>query len=101
MLFVAPVERGKKEGGMVSTITENKPYDFISIKHLGIVTDGVEDTTSGAVKPWAGARENYTFNDTDGGTELLIEMDSDDQYVEMFNQAWPKALQKLKELAEK
>jgi hypothetical protein len=87
-------------GGMVSRIKENKLYQFISIEHLGEVKNGIEDTTSEAIKKWAGALENYTFNEKNSTTELLIEMDSIEEYEEMFKDMWPKALQKLKEIAE-
>jgi uncharacterized protein YndB with AHSA1/START domain len=87
--------------GMVSTIAENRPQEYISIKHLGIVKNGVEDTESPEVKEWAGAMENYTFKDSGGGTELAVEMDSNDQYKEFLEVTWPEALKKLKGLAEK
>lgn len=99
IVFLAPDENGKM-GGMVSEIAANTPYEFISIKHLGIVNDGMEDTTSAAVKDWAGAYENYTFKEQDGVTEVLVDMDTNDEYKEMFEETWPKALEKLKTLAE-
>jgi uncharacterized protein YndB with AHSA1/START domain len=99
ILFLAPGEKG--EGGMVSRIKENRPYEYISIEHIGMIQNGNEDTTSDEVKKWAGALENYTFKETDGTTELSVEMDSADEYKEMFQTMWPNALNKLKELAEK
>lgn len=99
ILFLGPNENGIM-GGMVSRIAENKLYEFISIEHLGIINDGIEDTTSDAVKPWAGSLENYTFKDLNGKTELLVDMDINDEYKEMFEDMWSKALQKLKALAE-
>jgi Activator of Hsp90 ATPase homolog 1-like protein len=100
ILFLAPGENGEL-GGMVSRIKENRKYDFVSIEHLGVVSNGKEDTTSDVVKPWAGSLENYTFKEKDGKTEVLVDLDSNEEYAEMFNGMWPKALQKLKELAEK
>jgi uncharacterized protein YndB with AHSA1/START domain len=100
ILFLGPNENGEM-GGMVSRIKENKKYEFISIEHIGMVQDGKEDTTSEAIKVWAGALENYTFKDKSGTTEILVEMDSNEEYTEMFEGMWPNALQKLKELAEK
>ncbi len=99
MLFLAPGEKG--EMGMVSRIKENRPHEFVSIEHIGLVQDGKEDTSSDAVKAWAGAHENYTFKEVDGKTKVLVDMDSTEEYQEMFQNTWPKALQKLKELAEK
>ena len=101
ILFLGPDPNTGEEGGMVSRIAENKPYEFISIEHLGIVQNGVEDTTSEAARKWAPAFENYTFNDKDGATEVLVDIDIEDEHAQMFNEMWPEALQKLKELAEK
>ena len=100
ILFLA--HGGKGEMGMVSRIKENQKYKFISIEHLGAVQNGIEDTTSDEAKIWSGALENYTFKEKDGSTELLIDLTGNikDEYKEMFEGMWPKALQKLKELAE-
>jgi hypothetical protein len=87
--------------GMVSTIAENKPNEFMSIKHLGTVKDGVEDLDSEQTRQWAGALENYTLKTVNGKTELTVEMDITDEYKDYFQKTWPKALDKVKELAEK
>lgn len=101
ILFLGPDPKTGEEGGMVSRIADNKLYEFISIEHLGIVQNGVEDTTSEEAKKWAPAYENYTFIDKDGTTELQVDMDSNDENVEEFNKMWPDALGRLKEIAEK
>lgn len=97
--FLAPEKTGKMSG-MVSRIRENRLYEYLSIEHLGVVKDGKEDMSSEALKGWSGARENYTFKKTDGATELSVDMDTTDEDRDMFQNLWPKALQKLKELAE-
>jgi len=89
-----------KGDGMVSTIIENIPNEFMSIKHLGEVKNGIEDTASEKVKQWAGAMENYTLTEVDGKTELNVEMDIAEEYKDYFLTTWPKALEKIKELAE-
>lgn len=101
ILFLGTDENGENEGGMVSRIAKNVPYEYLSIEHLGIIQNGVEDTTSEKATSWAPAFENYTFTEKDGGTEVSIDQDLDEQYMEMFANMWPPALQKLKELAEK
>lgn len=101
MRFIGPDPETGKEGGMVSRIAENKPYEYISIEHVGIMKDGKEDTESEEARKWVPAFENYTFSEGGGKTELLVEMDSADEYVQMFEEMWPKALQNLKKLAEK
>ena len=100
ILFLGPDPETGIEGGMVSRIAENKPYEYISIEHLGIVKNGVEDTTSEEAKKWAPAFENYTFKEKDGATEVLVDMDIDEKEAEIFNKMWPDALQRLKAIAE-
>lgn len=94
------VSEEDKESGMFARIVENRRHDFISIEHLGEIKDGVEELFGEEVAAAGGFHENYTFNDKDGQTELLIDVDSDDKYVAMFKAMWPAALQQLKELCE-
>lgn len=101
ILFLGPDPETGEEGGMVSRIAESKRYESVSIEHLGIVRDGKEDTTSEIARKWTPAFENYTFKERDGGTEVLVDVDVEDEYVESFQQMWHDALQELKELAEK
>lgn len=100
ILFVAPSESGEMEG-MVSRIKENRPYNYISIQHLGILQNGKEITSGSEVEGWAGALENYTFEETNGVTRVSVDTDTKEEFEEMFQDAWPKALQKLKAIAEK
>jgi hypothetical protein len=100
MLFLAPGESGKLMG-MISRVLENRPYEFISLQHIGLIRNGIEDTTSEAVKAWAGALENYTFTDVPGGTMIRVELDTEASFLKMFEDQWPKALRKLKEITEK
>lgn len=100
MLFLGTDETRASEGGMVSRIAKNIPYQHISIQHLGIVENGIEDTTSEKAAAWAPAFENYTLTEVDGVTELLIEQDLDAEYVEQFTDMWQQALERIKELSE-
>jgi uncharacterized protein YndB with AHSA1/START domain len=86
--------------GMVSIIAANRPNELMSFRHLGIVKDGVEDTSSPASQGWAGAMENYTLSGQTGTTNLLVEMDITDDYKDYFLKTWPIALEKVKGLAE-
>lgn len=91
--------------GMVSKIAESVPNEFLSIEHLGMYDNGVEDYDSAEVKTWAGAKENYTLSEAGGNTNLHIFMDMEESeknkdMIAMFNDMWPKALAKVKELAE-
>ena len=91
---------GPNENGMVSMVVANKPNEYMSFRHLGIVKDGVEDTTSDEATGWAGAMENYTLKEENGITALTVEMETTEEYKDYFNNKWPKALAKVKELSE-
>lgn len=86
--------------GLSSRIVENVPESRIEIEHLAALENGQEVPDSAASKAWNGAREIYEFTDTDGGTALHVETDISDRDAEMLDAAWPKALEKLKQLAE-
>jgi uncharacterized protein YndB with AHSA1/START domain len=101
ILFLGPNPDGTGEGGMVSRIKENRLHEYISIEHLGIIKDGVEDTTSEEATRFALAHENYTFTTKgDGTTNLAVDLDSAEEYEAMFDEMWPKALEALKALSE-
>lgn len=50
--------------------------------------------------PWHDQDENYIINEVQGGTELIIELDSNEDLNEMFETIYPKALEIVKRLAE-
>lgn len=86
--------------GMVGQIVQNREHEFISIQHLGGISNGVEDTTSASVRAWAPACENYTFISVPEGTRLVIDLDVVSDWEQYMNEAWPKALALLKQLSE-
>jgi hypothetical protein len=90
-----------KGNGMVSLVATNRPNEFMSFKHLGVVKDGKEDVSNEKENEWAGATENYTLKAQNGNTELLVEMDITEEYKEYFLKTWPQALEKIKQLSEK
>ncbi|MFN8430853.1 MAG: SRPBCC domain-containing protein [Spirosomataceae bacterium] len=100
ILFVGISEDGQ-EGGMVSQIADNIPGKFVSIKHIGILQGGEEITSGPMVEGWGDALENYYFEDLEEGTsKLSVKMDVNHEYLDYFNETWPKALEILKEIAE-
>jgi len=89
-----------KGSGMVSRIAVKKENEYMSFEHLGEVKDGIEDTTSDAVKMWAGSHENYTLTETSNGTKLDVDMDISPEFKDMFMNMWPKAMDEIKKLSE-
>ncbi|MBW8244001.1 SRPBCC domain-containing protein [Muricauda oceani] len=93
--FIGPDGRG-----MVSRIKKNVLNQRMTIEHLGVVEGGIENFESKEAKKWAGAGEEYTLEEIDGSTQLRVEMEMLEEYKDLFEEAWPKALEKIKELAE-
>lgn len=87
--------------GMVAEIAENRPHEFVSIRHLGEISGGVADTTSDKVRAWAPAYENFAFADIDGGTRVEVSIDTVPEYEQYMLTTYPKALELLKQLCER
>lgn len=100
ILFIGVDENGNK-GGMVSRIAENIPNQFVSIQHYGLVQGDNEVTEGPDVEKWANGLENYTFEENNGTTNLTVNLDMTEEFVEYMNENYPKALGKLKEICEK
>jgi hypothetical protein len=81
-------------------VADNVPNEFMSFKHLGVLKNGKEDTSTAKEKGWSGAIENYTLKTVKNQTELTVDQDIEADYKDYFLSAWPKALEKLKALAE-
>jgi len=88
------------DDGMVSKVDENRMHEYMSIRHIGYIVKGVEDRESDEVKSWSPAFENYTLRDADGSTRLTVVTDTFNDFVEYFNETWPKALEVVKSTAE-
>ena len=86
--------------GMVSVVDEHRSAEFLSIRHLGMIENGVEDTTSEAVRTWSPCFENYTFSDAAGGTRVRVDVDVFGTHGEWMAQTWPQALMSLKTVCE-
>lgn len=86
--------------GMVTVIDPmNEPYEIV-FRQLGEVNNGVEDTTSEKVKPYAGSFEKYFLSETDNVTTLKVSVDTLDEYSDFMQDAFRKGLVIVKEIAE-
>ncbi len=86
--------------GMVSVVGERRPHEYMSVKHIGVVNEGVDDTESDEVKAWAPSYETYALRDVAAGTALTVNMEAPDQYEGYFEEAWPRVMEAIKSLAE-
>jgi hypothetical protein len=99
ILFIGVDEKGEK-GGMVSRIAENLVNRFVSIQHYGLLKGDVEVTEGEDVEKWANGFENYTFEDNNGSTTVIVNLDTVEDFVDYMNEHYPMALEKLKEICE-
>ncbi len=98
IIFTGPSDDASVSG-MYAKITAHRPQEFVSIRHIGEIKNGEK-------RPWPTVEgqegyENYMFKDVDGGTEVLVELMVASEWKDMFAEMWPKALAKLKEVAER
>lgn len=99
ILFLGTDEQGNS-GGMLGLIEENIPNEFVSINYYGIIQDNQEITSGPEIEGWAGTHENYTFKTVGGKTLLSVDMDTNREFVDFFNETYPKALDILKAICE-
>ncbi|MBI2019869.1 SRPBCC domain-containing protein [Candidatus Daviesbacteria bacterium] len=90
--FIDPNENA----GMSSVIEKLVPNQFMSFRHITEIKDGQEQPP----KEWSGAHENYTLEENEGITKLTVDLDTIDEYKEMFEDKFPKALERVKALSE-
>ncbi|HLP73127.1 MAG TPA: SRPBCC family protein [Bacteroidales bacterium] len=98
--FIGSGKNGKEEG-LIGRIRENIPDKFISIEYFGFIKDGVDTMCGPEVDDWQGALENYTLVPGAGKTILAIDLDVIPEFSQLFEEQWPKALEKLKEICER
>ncbi len=90
------------QGGTLAKLEQNDPYKFCLARHVAIIkSDGTEDRESDIAKGWIDSTESYRFTESDGGTELEIEILTKPDWLDMFKDGWPIALVKLKEMCER
>lgn len=87
--------------GMTAVIAQSRLNEYVSVRHLGEISNGVEDTTSDKVRAWAPAYENYAFSDAPGGCTVTVTLDTVPEYEEFMLSTYPKALALLKDVCER
>ncbi|HKH61852.1 MAG TPA: SRPBCC domain-containing protein [Flavitalea sp.] len=87
--------------GTLARLTEVSPHQVIAAEHIAVILkDGSHDSTSDVAKGWVGTTETYTFTEKDGKTEVKVEIITNPDWEKMFNDGWPNALKKLKQITE-
>ncbi len=89
-----------KGQGMYSRIAKLEPSRKLTFEHLGTIKDGRERPEDEEMRKWKGAKESYVIDPNGDGCELKVEVDVADEHAGSFEDMFPKALAKVKQLAE-
>jgi uncharacterized protein YndB with AHSA1/START domain len=87
--------------GIYSLICENRPKEYMEIEHLGEIKDFKEQVQTDEQKSWMGSKEIYSLVEVNGETTLSVSLQSVEDFAEYFSKTFPKALNKIKEIAER
>lgn len=84
--------------GVTSLIEKLNLNEFLLLRHN---VDTKERGQREREKEWTGGKESYSLTEINGVTTLDIKIDVPEEQVETFNIRFPKALDRIKTLAEK
>lgn len=87
--------------GMNSIIETKIPAEYMAFKHIGEIKDFKELPLNDETKQWSGAMETYQLTQYDEFTDLKAQVDVIEKHIDYFKEAFPRGLEKVKELAEK
>lgn len=83
--------------GVTSLVEKLVPGEFLLLKHSADTQDtGIRERE----KEWTGGEESYVLTEKDGVTTLTITLGVPLELEEYFTVNYPKALERIKELAE-
>jgi uncharacterized protein YndB with AHSA1/START domain len=83
--------------GVTSLVEKLIPGDFLLIRHKADTQDVGQRARE---DQWTGGKESYTLKEVDGFTTLTAIFDAPPELEDYFNETYPKAFEKVKELAE-
>jgi len=83
--------------GVTSLIEILSPNEFVLFRHSA---DTKENGEQEREKEWTGGEESYSLIEKNGITTLLVKMDIPHVQEETFNDRFPRALERVKTLAE-
>ncbi len=83
--------------GVTSLVEKLTPGEFLLLRHSADTQDQGQQERA---KEWTGSTESYTLAEQDGTTTLTVAFDVPPEQEDYFTANYPKAMQRIKELAE-
>lgn len=87
--------------GMYSILDKIVENEILVFKHLGELKNFEEQQIDAKMQGWTNALESYELKQLEKETELIVRVETVEQYVDHMNKTFPLALQLLKNIAEK
>ncbi len=84
--------------GVTSLVAKLMPGEFLLLRHSA---DTEGNGKREREKQWTGGEESYTLTEKDGTTTLAVAFDVPSEMEEYFKDNYPKALERVKVLAER
>ncbi len=84
--------------GVTSFVEKLIPHEYIAFKQVADTMDSGEQERD---KEWTGGTESYELIEKNGITNLIVKIDVPPGLEEIFKGRFPKALERVKVLAEK
>jgi uncharacterized protein YndB with AHSA1/START domain len=84
--------------GVTSMVEKLTPGEFLLLRHTA---DTKENGKQQREKQWTGGKESYSLAEEDGITTLTGVFDVPPELEEYFRDSYPKALERIKVLAER
>lgn len=86
--------------GVTCRVEKLIPYEHVSFQQVADIKVGEDGSIEKRDKQWTGGRESYDLEGTDGKVTLSITQDVPQELVDYFEKAMPRALERVKILAE-
>lgn len=91
ILFLSP---GKH--GLFAKVEKVIPFQSMHFVHFGLVIDGISQPKTFN----EGAIEHYDLFESELGTKITVSLRTEEEYIDYFNNSFPRALNAVKQLSE-
>ena len=86
--------------GMVALVEKCDLHKTLVLRYVACLAGGKKDVAAIEKMDWKDHLEKYLIEEKENGCTLQIESDTGDEFVEAFTAAWPRALNRIKDMAE-
>lgn len=89
-----------KGHGLYALIEEHIPNRSMIFKQLGLVNGGINQAIDAETAVWSGCKEIYHLDSSSSHPLLTVTLETQEESVNYFNEVFPKALARIRELTQ-